>query len=82
MSRLSNHVVQEELVRIQREPMFESVSLADLPSFSFHENPVLVVKNFWPPEERQFFCEGMHHAAWKRLADLQKVREDLSNAGN
>ena len=33
-------------------PMSESVSLADPPSFSFHKNPVLIVENFWPPEER------------------------------
>jgi SM-20-related protein len=62
--------------------MFESVSLADLPSFSFHENPVLVVENFWPPEERRFFREGMHRAAWKSLVDLPNVREDFPDAGN
>jgi SM-20-related protein len=64
------------------EPMFESVSLADLPSFSFHKNPILVVENFWSPEDREFFREGMSHAAWKNLADLPKVRKDFPNTGN
>ena len=64
------------------EPMSESVSLADLSSFSFHKNPVLVVENFWSPEERQFFREGMSQAEWRSLSDLQKVKEDFPNSGN
>lgn len=64
------------------ESMSECVSMADLPAFSFHQNPVLVVENFWSLEERQFFREGMHQAAWRSLADLQKVREDFPHAGN
>ena len=67
---------------IQEEPMSGPVSLANLSSFSFHKNPVLVVENFWSAEERQFFREGMNQAAWKSLQDLQKVREDFPNAGN
>jgi SM-20-related protein len=62
--------------------MYESVSLADLPSFSFHTSPILVVENFWSSEERQYFREGMQYAAWKSLADLPNVREDFSHAGN
>ena len=64
------------------ESMSGPVSLADLVSFSFHEHSVLVVENFWSQEERQFFREGMQQVAWKRLADLPKVREDFPNAGN
>ena len=67
---------------IQGKPMPEPVPLADLSSFSFHKTPVLVVENFWSPEERQFFREGMHQATWKSLLDLPKVREDFPNAGN
>ena len=67
---------------IHGEPMSESVSLADLSSFSFHKNPVLVVENFWSPEERQFFREGMSQAEWRSLSDLQKVKEDFPNSGN
>lgn len=59
-----------------------SISLADLPSCSFHKSPVLVVENFWSSDERKFFREGMHEAAWKSLADLPKVREDFPNSGN
>jgi len=62
--------------------MSETVSLADLSSFSFHKNPVLVVENFWSPEERQFFREGMGQAKWRSLSDLPKVKEDFPNAGN
>ena len=67
---------------IQGEPMIESVLLADLHSFSFHKNPVLVVEDFWSPEERRFFREGMGQAAWESLSDLPKVREDFPSAGN
>ena len=66
----------------QGEPMSASVSLADLSSFSFHKNPVLVVENFWSPEERQFFREGMDQAEWRILSDLPKVKEDFPNSGN
>jgi SM-20-related protein len=62
--------------------MSESVSLADLSSFSFHKNPVLVVENFWSPEERQFFRQGMDQAEWRSLSDLPKVKEDFPNSGN
>lgn len=66
----------------QGKPRSETVSLADLSSFSFHKNPVLVVENFWSAEERQFFREGMSQAEWKSLSDLPKVKEDFPNSGN
>lgn len=66
----------------QGKPMSETVSLADLSSFSFHKNPVLVVENFWSAEERQFFREGMGQAEWRSLSDLPKVKEDFPNSGN
>jgi SM-20-related protein len=69
-------------VRIQGALTSEPVSLADLPSFSFLDNPVLVVEDFWSREERQFFREGMEQATWKSLSDLPKVREDFPNTGN
>ncbi|MDZ4733294.1 MAG: 2OG-Fe(II) oxygenase family protein [Nitrospirota bacterium] len=67
---------------IQPESVSQAGPLANLSSFSFHANPVLVVENFWSPEERQFFREGMGQAVWKSLVDLPKVREDFPNAGN
>ena len=63
-------------------PMSGPIPLADLSSFSFHKNPVLIVENFWSAEERQFFRDGMRQATWKSLSDLPKVREDFPNAGN
>ncbi|MDE3040545.1 MAG: 2OG-Fe(II) oxygenase [Nitrospirota bacterium] len=67
---------------IQGKPVSNTISSADLSSFSFHKNPVLIVEDFWSPEERQFFREGMYQAAWKSLSDLPKVREDFPNSGN
>ncbi|HZC80428.1 MAG TPA: hypothetical protein VE222_01710, partial [Nitrospiraceae bacterium] len=69
-------------MRIQGALTSEPVSLADLPSFSFHKNPVLVVEDFWSADERRFFREGMEQATWKSLSDLPKVREDFPNTGN
>ncbi len=67
---------------IQPESVPQTVPLANLSSFSFHTNPVLVVENFWSSEERQYFREGMGQAVWKSLVDLPNVREDFPNAGN
>lgn len=59
-----------------------TVALADLPAFSFHANPVLVVEDFWSAEERRYFREAMAHAYWKSLQDLPQVRQDFPNSGN
>jgi SM-20-related protein len=65
-----------------RDLSSSTVTLAELSSFSFLQNPVLVVENFWSPQERQFFREGMNQAAWKSLSDLPNVREDFPHSGN
>jgi len=54
----------------------------NLETFSFRQSPVLVVENFWSPEERRYFREAMTRATWKSLNDLPKVREDFPNSGN
>lgn len=59
-----------------------SVASEDLASFSFHRNPVLVIEDFWTPDERQFFRERMNQAVWKSLSDLPHVREDFPDSGN
>ena len=59
-----------------------TIGPADLPSFSFQRSPVLVVENFWSPDERRFFREKMNRAFWKSLSDLPTVREDFPNSGN
>lgn len=56
--------------------------VSDLAGFSFRENPVLIVENFWSADERQYFREAMKRTAWKSLADLPHVREDFPNSGN
>jgi len=55
---------------------------ADMRSFSFRRSPVVVVENFWSPDERQYFREKMNQASWKSLSDLPNVREDFPNSGN
>lgn len=59
-----------------------AATVADLPAFSFHASPVLVVGNFWSPEERRYFREAMTHASWKSLQELPDVRRDFPNSGN
>jgi len=59
-----------------------TIASADLASVSFQRNPVLVVENFWSPDERQFFREKMQRAFWKSLSDLPHVRDDFPNSGN
>lgn len=55
---------------------------AKVQTLSFHHTPIVVVENFWSPDERQYFREAMHGARWKSLAELPKVREDFPNSGN
>lgn len=59
-----------------------TVSLAELPGFSFRKRPVLVVENFWSAEERREFREAMGQAVWRSLQDLPNVREDFPYSGN
>jgi SM-20-related protein len=57
-------------------------SAVDLEAFSFHRTPVLVIENFWSPEERGQFREAMQRANWNQLQDLSYVRQDFPNSGN
>ena len=59
-----------------------TVPLAEIGSFSFQRSPVVIVENFWSPDERQFFREQMNRASWKSLSDLPNVQEDFPNSGN
>lgn len=59
-----------------------TVSVDELSGFSFHATPVLVVEEFWSPEERRYFREAMAEAAWKSLQDMPNVREDFPYSGN
>lgn len=54
----------------------------DLSSVSLQSRPVLVVENFWSPEECRFFRDGMNKATWKQLSDMENVQQDFPNSGN
>ncbi|MGZ8365039.1 MAG: 2OG-Fe(II) oxygenase [Nitrospira sp.] len=58
------------------------IAPADLASVSLQGSPVLVVENFWSPDERQFFRDKMKQAPWKSLFDLPHVQKDFPNSGN
>ncbi|MCP9470364.1 MAG: 2OG-Fe(II) oxygenase [Nitrospira sp.] len=60
----------------------ETESAGNLSEFSFHKNPVLVVENFWSPDDCRYFREAMAEAAWKSLEELPSVRADFPHAGN
>lgn len=51
-------------------------------ALSFHRTPIIVIENFWSPDERQYFREAMQGARWKSLAELPRVRDDFPNSGN
>ena len=50
--------------------------------FSFAEDSVLVLENFWTAEERKRFREAMSQATWTALADLPPVAQAFQNCGN
>ncbi|MBH0199405.1 MAG: hypothetical protein HP497_08300 [Nitrospira sp.] len=58
------------------------MTLADLSAVSLHKNPVVIVEDFWAPDERRYFREAMTNAAWKSLRELSNVREDFPQSGN
>lgn len=51
-------------------------------NFSFHEDPVLVLENFWSASERQTLRQAMDHAKWTALQDIPHVYKDFPNSGN
>lgn len=59
-----------------------STASEDLASFSFHRSPVLVIEDFWTPDEQRYFRERMNHAVWKSLSELPHVQEDFPSSGN
>ncbi|WP_447979578.1 2OG-Fe(II) oxygenase [Candidatus Nitrospira bockiana] len=50
--------------------------------FSFTDDPVLVIEDFWSAEERRRFQGAMAAARWKSLDDLPVVRASFPNCGN
>lgn len=51
-------------------------------TFSFHENPVLVIENFWTASERNHFRDAMRRSSWQALQDMPQVRASFPNCGN
>lgn len=56
--------------------------LLDQEAFSFHKTPVLVIENFWSPEDRSIFRRGMERASWQALSDLPQVQANFPNSGD
>jgi len=54
----------------------------DPEAFSFHDDPVLVVEEFWTPQEQTNFLDAMRHTSWKTLADQPAVSRAFPNCGN
>lgn len=50
--------------------------------FTFHNDPVLILEEFWSPKEMAAFQEAMNRTRWKALADMPKVSQAFPNCGN
>ncbi len=50
--------------------------------FSFQQDPVLVLENFWTPAEMETFRAAMSRSTWMGLLDMPAVSRAFPNAGN
>ena len=50
--------------------------------FSFAQDPVLILEQFWSAEERKMFREAMDHSTWTALVDMPPVAHAFQNCGN
>ena len=51
-------------------------------AFSFQNDPVLVLEEFWTTDDQAFFLDAMKKAAWKTLKDMPAVASAFPNSGN
>ena len=51
-------------------------------NFSFHKDPVLVIEDFWSPDERALFQGAMEGSKWKTLTEMPEVNRAFPNCGN
>lgn len=51
-------------------------------TFSFREDPVLIVEDFWSGEERERFRSAMQRSRWTALLDMPAVAQAFPNCGN
>ncbi len=54
----------------------------DPSQFSFANDPVLILENFWSAEEREVFREAMNRATWTALSDMPPVAQAFHDCGN
>ena len=50
--------------------------------FSFHQDPVLVLENFWSETEMAQFRDAMLRSKWTALADMPPVAAAFKDCGN
>ncbi len=50
--------------------------------FSFHDDPILVLEEFWTPGEMKIFQDAMARSRWKSLAEMPDVARAFPNCGN
>lgn len=50
--------------------------------FSFHNDPVLVLEEFWTPQEQALFQEAMTRTKWKALSEMPEVSRAFPTCGN
>ena len=50
--------------------------------FSFKDDPILILEDFWSADERQRFRSAMERATWTALADMPAVAKAFPNCGN
>ena len=62
--------------------MIAPFSEFDPTKFSFHEDPVLVLEDFWSSEERNRFREAMERSTWTSLSDMPPVAQAFHDCGN
>lgn len=51
-------------------------------SFSFQHDPVLVLEEFWSPQEMTRWQEAMGRPSWRYLQNLPEVAKAFPNCGN
>ena len=51
-------------------------------SFSFHDDPVLVIENFWTAAERRQFRQAMQRTSRQTLHDMPQVHAAFPDCGN
>src|SRR3989338_7563546 len=54
----------------------------DPQSFSFHKDPVLILEEFWSPQELTRWQAAMSRQTWKSLSEMPDVSQAFPNAGN